>query len=166
MAKLKVPSVQHLARNWKETPEQVHKKLVTLARHPPQFSYEPLFNQPQTIKDAFGNVTTLSYDGKGNPIQVLSPLQRALRMGYNEQGLPIVMTDTLGTVANFTYNARGHLTQLNWGSGVVARTAIFTYTDPGYLQSMSDPLQRSFAYVYDNVGRLTSETLPGNRSVT
>ncbi len=43
MAKLKVPSLQHLARNWKETPEQVHQKLVTLARHPPQFTYEPLF---------------------------------------------------------------------------------------------------------------------------
>jgi hypothetical protein len=43
MAKLKVPSVQHLARNWRETPVGVTKKLLALAKHPPQFTYEPLF---------------------------------------------------------------------------------------------------------------------------
>ena len=43
MAKLKVPSLQHLAHNWRETPEGVSKKLVSVAVHPPQFSYEPLF---------------------------------------------------------------------------------------------------------------------------
>lgn len=43
MAKLKVPSLQHLARNWRETPERVQRKLVALANDPPQFSYDLLF---------------------------------------------------------------------------------------------------------------------------
>jgi len=43
MAKLKVPSLQHLARNWRDTPAGVTKALVRLAKHPPQFTYEPLF---------------------------------------------------------------------------------------------------------------------------
>ena len=43
MAKLKVPSVQHLARNWQGTPERTCKKLVTLANSPPTFNYNPLF---------------------------------------------------------------------------------------------------------------------------
>lgn len=44
MAKtVKVPSLQHMARNWAETPDGVRKKLVNLAKRPPQFSYEPLF---------------------------------------------------------------------------------------------------------------------------
>lgn len=43
MAKLKVPSLQHLARNWRDTPAGVTKKLLALAKHPPQFTYEPLF---------------------------------------------------------------------------------------------------------------------------
>jgi hypothetical protein len=44
MAKLvKVPSLQHLARNWRDTPDAVRRKLVALAKRPPQFSYEPLF---------------------------------------------------------------------------------------------------------------------------
>ena len=43
MAKLKVPSVQHLARNWQSTPERTCKKLVSLAKSPPTFNYNPLF---------------------------------------------------------------------------------------------------------------------------
>lgn len=43
MAKLKVPSVQHLARNWQPTSERICKKLVTLANSPPTFNYNSLF---------------------------------------------------------------------------------------------------------------------------
>lgn len=43
MAKLKVPSAQHLARNWQETPAKVQKGLVHLVRNPPTFSYTALF---------------------------------------------------------------------------------------------------------------------------
>lgn len=43
MARLKVPSLQHLARNWRDTPDLVRRSLVDLARNPPQFSYDPLF---------------------------------------------------------------------------------------------------------------------------
>lgn len=39
MAKLKVPSLQHLARNWRESPNEVSKGLVRLVRNPPTFSY-------------------------------------------------------------------------------------------------------------------------------
>lgn len=43
MAKLKVPSVQHLARNWQSTPERTCKKLVALVNSPPTFNYNSLF---------------------------------------------------------------------------------------------------------------------------
>lgn len=44
MAKtVKVPSLQHMARNWHDTPDGVRRKLVALAKRPPQFSYDPLF---------------------------------------------------------------------------------------------------------------------------
>lgn len=124
--------------------------------------YEPLFNQPVTIKDPFNNVTNLTYDSKGNPIRLASPLNRTVRMGYNGIGLPSVMTDTMGTVAAFGYDQQGNLTSLNWGG---ARNAGFAYTPHGYLQSMTDPLGRGFAYQYDVHGRLTQETLPGARTV-
>lgn len=43
MAKLKVPSLQHLARNWRSNPNIIKNSLVRLANNPPPFSYNPLF---------------------------------------------------------------------------------------------------------------------------
>src|ERR1700724_1971489 len=44
MADLKVPSLQHLARNWRSDPVRIKKILVRLAQSPPRFSYDPLFD--------------------------------------------------------------------------------------------------------------------------
>ncbi len=43
MAKLKVPSLQHLARNWRNDPNKVRQVLVRLVNNSPTFSYAPLF---------------------------------------------------------------------------------------------------------------------------
>jgi hypothetical protein len=42
MKKLKVPSLQHLARNWRESPALIQRTLVDMAHNPPLFTYEPL----------------------------------------------------------------------------------------------------------------------------
>ena len=44
MAKLKVPSLQHLARNWHGDSKYVCKVLVRLAENPPKFGYGALFS--------------------------------------------------------------------------------------------------------------------------
>lgn len=44
MARLKVPSLQHLARNWHPDSQVIKRKLVTLARNAPTFNYNPLFS--------------------------------------------------------------------------------------------------------------------------
>ena len=43
MAQLRVPSVQHLARNWNGSPQMIARALVRLALNPPTFSYNPLY---------------------------------------------------------------------------------------------------------------------------
>ena len=42
MAALKVPSLQHLARNWRSDPDGVRRALVALATNSPTFSYNAL----------------------------------------------------------------------------------------------------------------------------
>ena len=42
MPRLTVPSVQHLARNWRRDPRRITRTLVGLARRPPTFSYGKL----------------------------------------------------------------------------------------------------------------------------
>jgi len=44
MARLKVPSLQHLARNWRDDPQQIKRLLVHLVNNAPTFNYEPLFS--------------------------------------------------------------------------------------------------------------------------
>lgn len=43
MAELRVPSVQHLARNWRDQPAAIARLLVRLALNPPHFNYNPLY---------------------------------------------------------------------------------------------------------------------------
>lgn len=43
MARLKVPSLQHLARNWRDRPARICRELVALVDNPPWFNYNPLF---------------------------------------------------------------------------------------------------------------------------
>jgi len=42
MAKLRVPSVQHLARQWHESPKKIEDELVKMAMNPPAFNYNAL----------------------------------------------------------------------------------------------------------------------------
>jgi hypothetical protein len=44
MVQLKVPSLQHLARNWRDDPIRIRRILVRLALNPPRFNYDPLYN--------------------------------------------------------------------------------------------------------------------------
>lgn len=43
MAEPKIPSLQHLVRNWHSDPARIQKDLVRLVNNPPTFSYNPLF---------------------------------------------------------------------------------------------------------------------------
>ncbi|MER8789988.1 hypothetical protein NKH71_19380 [Mesorhizobium sp. M0983] len=43
MADLRIPSIQHLARNWRSDPNVVARALVRLALNPPRFNYNPLY---------------------------------------------------------------------------------------------------------------------------
>lgn len=49
MAELKVPSLQHLARNWRDDPIRIKKVLVRLAKNPPIFNYNPLFSAARDL---------------------------------------------------------------------------------------------------------------------
>lgn len=43
MPNLKVPSLQHLARQWRRDPDHISRLLVNLVEHGPTFSYDPLY---------------------------------------------------------------------------------------------------------------------------
>jgi hypothetical protein len=68
MAELKVPSLQHLARNWRDDPVRIKKVLVRLATNPPIFNYNPLFSAARDLL-----VLNIPYD------QVVEGIRRGVK---------------------------------------------------------------------------------------
>ena len=79
MAKLRVPSVQHLARNWRSDPSLIARILVRLARNPPRFNYNPLYS---AVRDLL--VLDASYD------QVFEGICKIERQSVRENLLEIL----------------------------------------------------------------------------
>lgn len=129
------------------------------------FTYEPVFNQITTLTNPFNQTTDFTYDANGNLTQITTPLNRTVTFSYDDRGLVTNLTDPLGTLTAYTYNAQGNLTALAQGTGPDQRTASLTYTSAGYVETLTDPLARLFSFGYDDLGRLLSETLPGDRTI-
>ncbi|HWA20106.1 MAG TPA: hypothetical protein VG757_14040 [Devosia sp.] len=68
MPVLRVPSVQHLARNWRASETAVARLLVQLALNPPFFNYSPLYSAARDLL-----ILKVPYD------QVLTGIQRIKR---------------------------------------------------------------------------------------
>jgi len=93
MAKLKVPTLQHLARCWRENPFQVQKGLVNLVLNPPTFNYNPLYG---AVRDLL--VLGVPYE------QVEKGIQRIARDGVRKillEVLPLIRDHFSGVEADF-----------------------------------------------------------------
>ena len=66
---------------------------------------------------------------------------------------------------SFVYDARGRVQSISQGSGAETRTSAFGYNSLGYLETITDPLNRVTSFQYDDAGRVTQQTLPGNRVI-
>jgi hypothetical protein len=89
MAKLKVPSAQHLARNWQDTPAKVQKGLVDLVRSPPTFSYQTLFG---FVRD----MLLLGVSKEQIEIAIRTKVKREDVRGYYLELLPLIADHFVG----------------------------------------------------------------------
>jgi RHS repeat-associated protein len=121
-----------------------------------------------TLTDTFtlnGQAYTSTYTAATRTTVSASPLNRQTTTTTNVQGRT-VSAQTAGLhPAAFTYDNRGRLSTLTAATGAEARTASFAYNANGFLQSITDPLQRVVSYLYDAAGRETSKTLPDGRVI-
>ena len=99
MPELKVPSLQHLARNWRDDPVRVKKILVRLATNPPRFNYNPLF---AAVTDLF--VLHVPYD------QVVEGITRGIKREAVRNNLlsalPLIRDHFAGISADYFYGAK------------------------------------------------------------
>jgi len=92
-----------------------------------------------------GRTATSTIDGLGRVVQSQITGLLPLSMSYDP---------ATGNVASITH-----------GAGADARITTFDYDSAGYMQSVTDPLNRTMAYEYDLAGRPTLQRLPDGRRI-
>ena len=66
---------------------------------------------------------------------------------------------------NYGYDNRGRLTAISQGSGAGAHTVRYAYNADGYVESVTDALNRTTRYAFDAAGRVKTTTLPDTRVI-
>ena len=101
-----------------------------------------------TAKDPLNNVTTNTYDSKGNLLTVTSPAPGG---------------GGAASVTQFAYDAKGELTQI---TDPLNNVTTLAYTSTGLIQTITDAQQNVTTYGYDNRGNRTSVTDAQNNQTT
>ena len=100
------------------------------------------YSEPTQTVDEDGNVRTFNYDANFNPLSV---------------------TDNLGTLSSFNFNANGTLAAGAIGYDISAQPSMasqFTYDANGNMASRTDALGRVTSYTYNSLGQKTSMVQP------
>jgi RHS repeat-associated protein len=100
------------------------------------------YSESTSTTDELGNVRNFSYDANYNPLSV---------------------TDSIGTLASFLFNANGKLFAGAIGYDIIVQPAMasmFTYDANGNMASRTDALGRTTLYTYNSLGQKTAMVAP------
>ena len=114
-----------------------------------------------TSKDGANNVTTYGYNTKGELTSMTPPAGSGLgATTYTYDGLSRVktMTDARGNVTTYTYNKLGEVTGV---SDQIGQLTTYGYDANGNRTTRVTGSQTT-TYVFDKLGRKTSESFPGS----
>jgi RHS repeat-associated protein len=124
---------------------------------PTQFVYDGA--DLASITDPQGNTVTQYYDGAGRRIATVNALGETVHYAYNNLNQVTQVTDPLGGITTFTYDANGNLLTVQDArqQGTSVETS-YTYDSMDRVLTRTDALGRQQSYTYDLDGNLTSVT--------
>ena len=112
-----------------------------------------------------GRTSTVVYDAAPRTVTATSAAGRKSSATIDTLGR-VTKQEVTGILPVFSaYDPQGRLATVTQGTGAETRTAMFTYDTNGYLETVTDPLDREVSFDYDAVGRVTSQTLPDGRVI-
>jgi RHS repeat-associated protein len=139
---------------------------------------DPLNHTTCYTYDGNGNRTSVSYPGLGScttiasittynqfsePTQTIDELGNARSFNYDINFNPQNVTDGLGTLASFSFNADGTMHSGAIGFDIStnpSKASQFTYDADGNLASRTDALGRVTSYTYNSLGQKTTMVEP------
>ncbi|WP_111266766.1 DUF6531 domain-containing protein [Marilutibacter maris] len=153
-----------------------------------KYGYDAL-DRVVSVTDPRGKITRYAYDGFGNLLQQTSPDTGSITFEYDQYGRQTKMTRADGTITTFAYDSLGRMVTRTIadkehrftydacanGKGRLCQVwdeygqLDYTYTPEGLLETQQQRIGGASGfdqgYAYDNLGRLTGISYPGNVSV-
>jgi YD repeat-containing protein len=126
-------------------------------------NYEPNFHVVTTVADPLNNVTTYTYDQKGNLQTKLDALRQTTTYGYDAFGELTSTQTPAGGASTIAYDPQGNISSTMDPSGKITN---FEYDGMGHIAAVVDPLQRRSTMQYDELYRLVSTTDPALNTTT
>ncbi len=123
-----------------------------------KYDYDAAGNLVKLTRDYHGsleNITTYTYDSKGNQTSITDPLGHITAYEYDANGNLTKITEPLGNVTAYTYDNRGNKLTETDANG---NTTAYTYDLLNRLLSITDALGNITAYTYDANGNKLTET--------
>jgi RHS repeat-associated protein len=112
-----------------------------------------------------GRVSTHSFDATNKTFTNTSAAGRQGTAAIDAQGRVTSLQVSGLLAASLGYETRGRLASITQGTGSDERVVNFTYDANGYLQSITDPLNRTLTLQHDAAGRINQATLPDAREI-
>lgn len=126
------------------------------------FSYSPMLDL-ESVSDPLGNQVKRYVDAAGRPSALVDPLGRTTRIVYTDQtgcgacsGAPDLVasiTDPLSGATSFKYDANGNLTNV---TDALNHSVNYGYDNMDQLTSRTDQLGQQEIYRYDKAGNVTN----------
>ncbi len=135
------------------------------------FSYDAQ-NNPTSVTDARGTLTTYGYDANGNTTSIVQDGTTVASYTYNPSGQPLTLTDGRNNTTTYTYETNGNLAS---ETDPLGNKTTYAYDSAGRMTSKvtprgnvqgADPNQYRWTYTYDTAGRPLTETDPLGNTTT